>query len=383
MKESLPRVALVTNILAHYRVPCFEALASRLPGRIDFFLLSGDMAHRNYVLAQQPTSLPIQVLPGFAQHRPPFDDLHLNDPRPALNGYDLIIMGGWAEPSYILLWALAQLKRVPIVFWVESTLNDMARTSWKESVKRLMLGCAAGAIVPGKNATAYCEWLGMPRERIFIAPNAVDRNYFHAQADRLLPMRNALRRDLGLDGVVILFVGRMVDFYKRVSVLLQAQKRLEELSLPSQLVLIGEGEDRVGYQETCAQLGLRQVRFIDFVNHDELCRYYAAIDMMVLPSQSETWGFVLNEAMEFGVPIVTTHSTGAAPDLVIENENGFIVPANDVDALADALKKLVSDESLRSRMGAASRQYIEKFSPERWADGVMDAITACLKRSHD
>ena len=77
----MPRIALVTNVLSHYRVPCFQALVSRLPGQVDFFLLSGDMPHRSYVLAQPQTSLPVRVLPGWALQRPPFDDLHLNDPQ--------------------------------------------------------------------------------------------------------------------------------------------------------------------------------------------------------------------------------------------------------------------------------------------------------------
>lgn len=371
-----PRVALVTNVLSHYRVPCFETLATRLPGRLDFYFLSATMPHRAYVLAHQAPTFSARVLPGWAFQRPPYDDVHLNDPRPVLRHYDLMILGGWAEPSYLLLAMLAPLQRTRVAFWIESTLNDLARTTWREQLKRWMLRRAVGALVPGKNAAAYLEWLGMPRPRIFTAPNAVNTMYFKQQANTLLPQRDTLRHTLGLVGVVILFVGRMVEAYKNVSLLIRAQQQLEARGHPASLVLIGEGEDRAAYERLVRELGVQRVQFFDFMNHDELCRYYAAADIFVLPSRSEPWGFVLNEAMEFGLPLVVTHAVGAAPDLVIEGENGFSVPPNDANALADALSQLVADESLRRRMGAASRQRIAAFTPEHWADGVVRAIEA-------
>ena len=373
---NLPRVALVTNVLSHYRVPCFEALAARMPGQIDFFLLSGEMPHRAYVLANGAASISTRVLPGWSRSHPPFDDLHLNDPRPALRGYDLVILGGWAEPSYLLLWVLAQLKRTRVAFWIESTLCDLSRQTWRESVKRLMLSRASGAIVPGQSAAAYCEWLGLSRERIFVAPNAVDTSYFRKQAETLLPIREDIRRELGLDGVVILFVGRMVESLKGISLLLEAQRRIESQDSSARLALVGEGENRPGYERMVQELRLRSVKFIDFQRHDSLSRYYASADVFVLPSRSEPWGFVLNEAMEFGLPLVVTQAVGASPDLVTEGENGFVVPTGDAEALANALKRLVTDSALRRQMGEVSKRRIVAFSPEHWADGFVRAIGA-------
>lgn len=370
------RVALVTNVLAHYRVPCLQALAARMPGQIDFYLLAQDMPHRRYVLADEAQGLTLNVLKGFAWSHPPFDDLHLNDPRPVLQGYDLVILSGWAEPSYLLLWMLLRGLNRRIGFWIESTLNDSPRSSWKELPKRGMLAPARGVIATGTNAANYCAWLGMPRERIFIAPNAVNAAYFQTQAQALGPQRAAIRTELGLDGVVILFVGRMVDFYKRVAVLLQAQKRLQEKGLGAQLVLVGEGPDRASYEKMCRELELQNVRFVNFLEHAQLCRYYAAADVFVLPSRSETWGLVINEAMEFGLPIVTTSAVGAAPDLVPNGENGFVTAPDNVEQLANALETLVRDAALRTRMGERSREIISHYTPEAWAEGFGRGVEA-------
>ncbi|HZQ08843.1 MAG TPA: glycosyltransferase family 4 protein [Anaerolineae bacterium] len=374
----LPRVALVTNVLPHYRVPCFEALAERLPGQVDFFVLAEILTERYFVLADAHPNLPVHVLSGKAWAHPPFDDVHLNDPRPVLRDYDLIILGGWAEPTFLLLWLLAQLRGTRVAFWIESTLYDGARDTWKESYKRLLLRRAGGAIVMGKSSAAYCEWLGLPRSRIFIAPNAGDSAYFRKQAASLLPRRAELRRALGVEGVVILFVGRMVEFYKGVSTLLSAQAELEKKNLPAQLVLIGEGADRAEYKRTSAELGLRSVRFENFMNHAALSRYYAAADIFVLPSRSETWGLVINEAMEFGLPIVTTQVVGAAADLV-HPENGFVVPPGDVAALACALETLARNETRRQAMGECSRAIIAQHTPEAWAEHFARAVETMLR----
>lgn len=375
------RVAFVTNVLAHYRVRCFEALAARLPGRIDFFLLTETMAHRRYVLAQSQNAhkFPLSVLPGKAFGHPPYDDVHLNDPRPALNGYDLVVLGGWMEPTFLLLWALAQLKRTRVAFWIESTLHDAPRDTWKEKIKRLLLRGAVGAVAMGANSAAYCEWLGLPRDKIFITPNAADSAYFGAQAQTLMPQRERLRADLNLQGVVILFVGRMVDAFKNVATLLAAQRALQEKNLDAHLVLIGEGADRARYETLAREWNLHTVRFVNFMEHDALCRYYAAADIFVLPSRVEPWGFVLNEAMEFGLPLIVSNRVGAAPDLVRPNENGFLISPDDAQGLVTALETLVKDAPLRAQMGARSRAIIARHTPDAWADGFANAIETMLQ----
>lgn len=371
-----PRVALVTNILPHYRVACFEALAARWKGTVDFFVLTETMAQRQFVMADAPSHLKVQTLRGLAWQRPPFDDVHWNDPRPVLTGYDLIVLSGWDEPTFLTLWLVARLQKTRVAFWVESTYNDAPRNTWKEGFKRFLLRGAVGTIAMGTNAAAYCEWLGVPREKIFIAPNAANSAYFSARARELLPQREQLRAKLGLHGVVILFVGRMVELYKRVTVLLRAFRLLEAKNLPVQLVMVGEGPDRAGYERSAAALHLRNARFVDFLQHAPLTEYYAAADIFVLPSASETWGLVINEAMEFGLPIVTTSAVGASADLI--RENGLVVPPDDVNALAQALETLARDEGLRAKMGSRSRDIIASVTPEAWAEGFARGLEALL-----
>jgi glycosyltransferase involved in cell wall biosynthesis len=212
----------------------------------------------------------------------------------------------------------------------------------------------------------------MPEERIFVVPNAADRDYFRRQADALLPQCEALRHELGLSVPTFLFVGRLVESIKGVEALIRAVARLAGKGHALHLLLAGEGPDADAYATLSRELGA-PVQLLGNLDHDTLCRVYAATDGLVLPSRSEVWGFVLNEAMEFGQPLIVSEAVGAGPDLVTPGENGFIVPVDDVDALADALRRLL-DPAIRQRFGAASRRRVEDFSPDSWARGVLEAI---------
>jgi glycosyltransferase involved in cell wall biosynthesis len=346
-----------------------------MPGRIDFFLLTEQMDHRHYVLAHGQNGLPVLPLRGWRWPRPPHDDLHLNDVRPVLRGkYDTVILGGWDEPTYLLLWMWAVFQRRRVIFWVESTGKDNPRRGMKEKFKRVLLKRASGCIVPGQNASVYCQQLGVPGARIFTAPNSADRSYFRKAADRMLPLRSAMRLEAGLDGLVILFVGRLVEALKGVSALIRACGQLQRDKKKVSLLLAGDGPDRKSYEGLIREEKLLGVRFLGTLDREKLCRYYAIADVLVQPSHSEPWGFILNEGMEFGLPLVVSEAVGAGPDLVNPGLNGFVFPVGDVSSLAHILQNFLKNEELRLKMGEASRTIVERFSPENWAEGVIKAI---------
>jgi glycosyltransferase involved in cell wall biosynthesis len=95
-------------------------------------------------------------------------------------------------------------------------------------------------------------------------------------------------------------------------------------------------------------------------------------DILVLPSQRETWGLVINEALCFSLPVVVSDQVGAGFDLVIPGENGYVFPVGDVSELTDQLSRLLNlSEEDRLKMGKRSKQLIEEWSDRNLATSLL------------
>jgi glycosyltransferase involved in cell wall biosynthesis len=329
------RVALLTEIPAPYRIPLFNALAERVDLRV-LFLAERDPRRGFYEPHRDEWRFDHRVLSGptlrrggrwLVLNRGVLRELRRFRP-------DVVAVGGWNQPA----------------FWLESTAHDERSQSRPLAVARgLMVRGAAGAFVPGTAAAEYARSLGV--DLVELAPNAVDAELFE---------RAAVDRS-GRDGCTFLYAGRL-DPEKGIDTLLAAFR-----DVPGELVIVGDGTDA----ERLRPLAGDRVRFAGSKDRDELLADYAAADVFVLPSRSEPWGMVLNEAAAAALPLVATEEAGAARDLVEDGRNGFRVPAGDVAALRDRLARLAADPALRTAAGARSRELAQRFTPPAWADGVV------------
>jgi glycosyltransferase involved in cell wall biosynthesis len=118
------------------------------------------------------------------------------------------------------------------------------------------------------------------------------------------------------------------------------------------------------------------VTIAGFVNQQELPSWYAAADMLVLPSDSrETWGLVVNEAMAAGLPVVVSDAAGCSPDLVREGENGFTYPCGNVGALVDRLASIAAvGPEKRNEFGNRSRDIVKQFGIEAAVRATQAAV---------
>lgn len=367
----MPRIALITGTIPPYRVSCFRKLSELIPEKITFFLLPKHPNNSEYAIGGGTSPFEVRTLKTTGSG----DYIRLDNIQPVLSGnFDVIIIGGLGEPSSLLLRAWAKAKRKKILFWVKAAPHS--RSGWSYRFKRFLFR-SASCIVAGKRTLEYCcHQLGVPRQRIFIAPNAVDRVFFREKADSLLHSREARRAETGLNGLVVLFAGRLLEESKGVSDLIRACGRLEREAKRVSLLLAGDGPDRSGYQELARGERLSDIRFLGMLNQEDLCEYYSLSDVLVLPSRYEPWGFVLNEGMEFGLPLVVSRAVGAGPDLVRPGRNGYVFRVGDIATLTRCLEAVAQDKGLRKRMGEESRMIIQDFSPENWAKGVFEAVNS-------
>ena len=182
------------------------------------------------------------------------------------------------------------------------------------------------------------------------------------------------------DPFSLLFCGRLNGPHeqKGVDILLKSLP----LILPHRkvvLTIIGAGPRLPQYQALAAELGIGEhVRFLGFVEHQEMPRKYQQADLFVLPSRRESFGLVLAEAMACGLPVVAT-TAGAIPEVVEDGRTGILVPPGDPVALAHAINSLLDAPATMRAMGKRGRERVlHKFTWKRAGESVARGYTDLL-----
>jgi glycosyltransferase involved in cell wall biosynthesis len=367
------RVAIVTEIPAPYRIPLFNALAGRPDvDLLVLFLGDHDPTHPYPVYADE-FAFSSRVLGGRGVVRARRWLVVSRGLGRALRRFrpDAIVVGGWNQPAFWQALLYGRLRRVPVLAWVESTRRD-ARSGGgpNELLKRLFVRAVAGFIVPGGASREYVELIGGRPETVSVAPNAVDGEIFGTRVDEARRDRDAWRRGRRIEGCLFLFVGRL-EPEKGLDVLLEAMQ-----DVPAELAVIGSGSAEAELRARAP----KNVTFLGRIERDELPAWYAGADAFVLPSRSDQWGMVLNEAAAAGLPIVASEAAGAAWELVEDGVSGFRVAVQDPEALAAALVRLAADAAFRADAAARTKQLAESFTPAAWSASVADACAAAVSR---
>ncbi len=240
-------------------------------------------------------------------------------------------------------------------------------------LRQMFSGVSAFLAIGTRNARFYRDY-DVSSERIFSAPYAVDNSFFSEQAKRLKGSTYRLRQREGIavDRPLILFAGKLIQ-KKRPKDLLDAFDRVRT-SIAVSLAFVGEGALRPELQRLARDKGIENVHFLGFRNQSEIGKCYAMADVLVLPSSLETWGLVVNEAMCFGLPVITSDRVGAAADLVREGVNGFVYPVGNTVELARCVRDILRDAARRAQMGRESHRLIEKWDLSATVEGISQAL---------
>ena len=295
-----------------------------------------------------------------------FDVLHRFKP-------DVVNTPGYYDPAVILVTLYCKLRGIGVIMSIDSTEADHARSGWRETLKRRLVGLADGFFCYGTRAADYMLRLGVAPDRILLRRNTVDNNAIRARYEQALPERTRRLGELGLPAKNIIYVGRLIDRLKNLTTLLNAFRCVTAQSAAAAnwgLLLVGDGEDKPAL--TTLSSDLPNVRFISGQSWWQVPDYLALSNALVLPSYSEPWGLVVNEAMVCGLPVVVSDRCGCAPDLVEPGENGFLFDPYKPDQLVAALTQLMTrspDELVQ--MGNRSCRKIADYSPEAVVAGML------------
>jgi glycosyltransferase involved in cell wall biosynthesis len=142
------------------------------------------------------------------------------------------------------------------------------------------------------------------------------------------------------------------------------------------LIVVGDGELRQSFEAASRKAISRRAIFVGFINQSQIGKYYAAADCLILPSAwGETWGLVVNEALQFGLPAIVSDRVGCYPDLIVEDETGYVFPVGDAQQLCMCMLKAMNLVSTnRDAVSQRCRSRVAAYSVQAAAEGIRAAV---------
>jgi len=208
-------------------------------------------------------------------------------------------------------------------------------------------------------------------------PYVVHNEWWLEQAARV--DRAAVRRDWDIpaDAPVVLFCAKLQP-WKRPQDLLRA---FASANVPgSYLVYTGDGPLKSDLEAEAKALGIAdRTRFLGFVNQSGLPQVYCASDLLALPSEYEPFGVVVNEMMLCGHGVIVSDRVGAKFNLIREGQTGFVYPCGDVDALANLLRRVLSDCEALRQYGEAAKRRMAQWSPQAYVDSLIRGVEKAIE----
>jgi glycosyltransferase involved in cell wall biosynthesis len=299
------------------------------------------------------------------------------------NDVGVVVVAGYREIPMLGAVAWAKTRRRRVGLMSVSTDVDKRRVMPLERAKQVLVRRFDFGLVAGQRAGDYLCRLGMPKGRITVGGNVVDSSFFARRSAEVMEREASWRARYGLPARYFLYVGRLAP-EKNLKVLLHAYGRYAAQAPrdPWHLVCVGNGPEERALTDEAKGLAPGAVHFAGFKDVDELPVYYSLAGCFVLPSTSEPWGLVVNEAMACGLPVLVSDRCGCVPELIQEGRNGYRFAPDDVDHLALLLARVASAEGERQAMARVSRALISDYTPERWASRLVEAAAAGPARRH-
>jgi len=291
---------------------------------------------------------------------------------------EIVVVAGYGKLVMRAAANWAKKQGVPSILLFSSTYFDHPRKWWKEFVKRILIKQYFAVAATGQRAFDYAHQLGTPRNRIFKVGNVVDNTHFLNAHKSLNENKDSTRKRLNLPEQYFLAVSRLSK-EKNYSVLLNAFKEYRKQGGKWDLVVVGGGPQEQQLLNMVELYRIPGVCFVGWQSYGDLPIYYALACCFILPSLSEPWGLVVNEAMACGLPVLVSKRCGCMPELCRPGENGYDFDPCDTDEIVGLMLRVSSGKVDLRVMGEVSRRIVSNFTPKTWARKLKNCIDAALK----
>lgn len=367
----MKKVLFITSYASPYRVEFLDELSRYCDVTVAYSERVEVQKHRDQAWFVQPEGRFRSVQLGKRVMTVKGRSLCLHVLKLLREPFDHILLCGYSIPTQMLAIADLRARKVPYIMEVDGgRIRDDSPALLH--FKRYLIRGAAAYFGTGEATTNYLCYYGADRSRVYTYPftSLWERDICMAPASA--EEKQTLRRELEIpEKQVVLAVGR-VDYLKGPDVLLKAA---QSLPAGTGVYLVG-GEPTEELKQQAEDLP--GVHFVGFRKKGELAKYYRAADVLAMPTRTDVWGLVINEAMASGLPVVSSDACVAALELVKNGENGYIVPCGDAGKLAEKLNAVLSADL--TQMGQASLDRIRPYTYENMAKVHMELFEKLEKK---
>lgn len=388
--RSLPKVGILATHPVQYHAPVYRYLSAQVPDSLHVFFCSrtgfAGLTDRGFGV---PVTWDVPLIAGYAST---FLADEGADPGPGIHYFSefwrafdrhgcqvLLIWNSYNSLAFPRYLAEARRRGTPVLYRGDTFRNPDGTPVWrfaKQTYLRAVFRFVDHFLATGTWSAEFYRNLGIPSDRVTVAPYAIDNDYFVAASDACRERRSEVRARLGVDAETVVFnVTAKYHEPKRQLDLIRAAAACR--NLPIHLLLVGEGDMRSTLEAEIARHGLTSaVTLTGFVNQSQIPELYVGSDVAVTCSTHNPWITVVNEAMCCALPVLLSDAIGAGADLLQDGENGYSYPMGNVDALADRLRRFVHDgAATRRSMGDRSRAIISRWGIPELADGLWRAVS--------
>ena len=286
---------------------------------------------------------------------------------------DIAVLAGYDRPEYFLQCVVYRLKGVRVMVFCDSTIHDQKQIWWKSIVKYSFFSMCYGALCYGQRSRDYVMRYGIRADRAFGGCQAAA---LQAECDN--DHVRTVRRSRYHSGapLIFLYVGRLAA-EKRVDTLIYAFAAARRTLSNTRLRIVGAGPEAAHLKRLNLALGVADsVDFCGPLSGDALARAYLNASCLVLPSASEPWGLVVNEALAYGCPAIVSDCCGCGPELIVTGRTGFVFRAGDSLDLARKLIRAAECLSPRERVTEDCLAQVARYTPAQAARHIFNAMAS-------
>lgn len=357
---SNPKILFLSNVPSPYRVDFFNELGKYCDLTVVFEKKTSDERDESWkkylftnfkgvFLKGKSVSVDSAFCPGIIKF--------VKD-----KSYKEIICTNFTTPTGMLAVQYMKTHKIPYYLECDGGFPKNGK-GFKERIKKHFISGAKGYFSTGKYCDDYYLAYGAERSKLIRYP------FTSMYADEISEKtstntnRNDLREKNNIkEKYIVTSVGRFSyaqGYGKGYDILLKLAEKMETIGF----YIIGD-EPTEEFIHWKSSKNLYNVHFLGYKSKKELSEYYKATDVFVLMTRGDVWGLVINEAMSYGLPVITSDKCGAGQELIKNGENGFIVPVDNISELEDRLNELLSDSNKCKAFGDKSLDIVKNYTIE-------------------